>query len=315
VGLTFAVEAHGPVAPWGAADAVVVERLGLASPRAPRHVCLTNAIVINKDPLGPKQVSQYSYAVPLTASMTACLPVVIVLALVAFGCTSRVPAGDPLAHCPAGPASALCRGSPVDLQSDSANCGSCGNACPTGGTCGLGVCWVPGDAAQCAASSRPGAGTWTELGPPLSGRIDAIAPSAMDPNAVLIGSPGGGLWRTRSGGSAWTHLGVGALADETVLHLERDRADPARLYALTATDLYASTDAGDTWKNLTGSGGHPRPISAARNADPFAFAQLLASGGGHLLLWSFRSSGFYYSTDSGQTVHQLVPFSGPRSGS
>jgi hypothetical protein len=46
----------------------------------------------------------------------------------------------------------------------------------------------------------------------------------MDPNAVHIGSPGGGLWRTRSGGSAWTHLGVGALADETVLHLERDRA-------------------------------------------------------------------------------------------
>jgi hypothetical protein len=39
----------------------------------------------------------------------------------------------------------VCRGACVDLRSDPANCGACGNACGVGGTCAAGVC-VAGDA-------------------------------------------------------------------------------------------------------------------------------------------------------------------------
>ncbi|MBL8679844.1 MAG: hypothetical protein JNK05_11795 [Myxococcales bacterium] len=42
----------------------------------------------------------------------------------------------------------------ADLQTDSAHCGRCGNACPSGGRCNAGRCECPSGATLCSASGR-----------------------------------------------------------------------------------------------------------------------------------------------------------------
>src|SRR5262249_21954005 len=156
-------------------------------------------------------------------------------------------------------------------------------------------------------------GSWNELGPPFTGRISAIAPGA-DLQHVTVGTPGGGLWATRDGGTTWGHSVSSGLADANVLRLARDRANASRLYALTPSDLYASSDEGVTWRNVTATGGHPHPAPwvpwALAVSDPMPFAQLLPAGGGSVLLWGHPGAGLWWSSDGGVTTHQIVPFSG-----
>jgi hypothetical protein len=163
---------------------------------------------------------------------------------------------------------------------------------------------MPGESMQCSPLSA--AGTWTELGPPLTGRIDAILPDVSDANTALIASAGGGIWQTDSGGNSWSELGSGDLADQTVVHLERSKLDPALLYALTATELYTSPDAGRSWSAVASSGGRPRHPSSSTIPDPFAFAILHPPGGGEVVLWSFPGTGIRWTADAGATASETL---------
>lgn len=50
------------------------------------------------------------------------------------------------------PCTAMCGGMCVDTKTDGANCGKCGNACPTGATCVLGACQCGMGASKCGAA-------------------------------------------------------------------------------------------------------------------------------------------------------------------
>jgi hypothetical protein len=154
------------------------------------------------------------------------------------------------------------------------------------------------------------AGTWTELGPALGGRLDGIVADPSNANVLVVASPGGGVWRTQQGGGDWQPAQNFGLADYSVFHLEWDRIRPGRLLAVTWSDLYASTDLGDDWTNLTGFGGFPAPLMPLEHAtDPKPFAQLKLSDSDSVILWSKPCQGLYYSYD-GTAFTQHWPFSG-----
>lgn len=155
-----------------------------------------------------------------------------------------------------------------------------------------------------------GGSKWIDRGPDLGGRLSAIVASPTDPQTLIVASPGGGVWRTINGGTTWHQPLNYSLADFSVVHLEWDRIRSGRLYASTYSDLYASTDLGDHWSNLTGSGGYPAPLMPSSHpSDPQPFAQLLYTGGSSTIFWSKPCSGLSYSND-GSTFTQHWPFPG-----
>jgi Immunoglobulin I-set domain len=156
------------------------------------------------------------------------------------------------------------------------------------------------------------AGRWTANGPGLCGRLSGIVAKPGDPNTLLVSSPGGGVWRTFNGGLSWAMPLNYALADYSVLHLEWDRVRSGRLYAPTYSDLYATTDLGDHWTNLTHFGGYPAPLMPLdHTSDPRPFAQLRYSpfAADGTVFWSKPCLGLYYSYNGSTFVHTW-PFSG-----
>lgn len=154
---------------------------------------------------------------------------------------------------------------------------------------------------------------WTDLGPDYGGRISAILASTTDPNQLLAGSPGGGLWKTTDNGKNWVKAG-GGLADFNVYHLAWDSLHPGRALAVTNSDLYASTDFGGTWIKVFRPGPDgPAPVLPAGvdiwTQDPLLFSQAQFSTGGGVILWGRPCSGLYYSFD-GDSFQQLWPFDG-----
>jgi len=165
---------------------------------------------------------------------------------------------------------------------------------------------VSGDALADSSSD----GFWTDNGPGLAGRLSAIVAGPNDPGTLLVSSPGGGVWRTMDGGLNWAQPGNYALADYSVVHLEWDRIRSGRLYASTYSDLYASTDLGDHWSNLTHFGGYPAPLMPLdHTSDPRPFAQLRYSESQSTVFWSKPCLGLYYSYDGSTFTHHW-PFPG-----
>ena len=164
-------------------------------------------------------------------------------------------------------------------------------------------------------------GTWHQRGPSaepgtiyvpggLSGRITAIAVMPGDPDRVMVGSPGGGIWVKDATGSWRRPLNYG-MGDFTIALLQWDRASAGRLFAVTPSDVYATTDFGEHWANLTRNGGIPPPLNRnPPSSDAIPFVQFPVSGGGNALLWAPPCSGLWYSLDNGASFTQRYPFTG-----
>jgi len=102
---------------------------------------------------------------------------------------------------------------------------------------------------------------WQQEGPMnIGGRINCIAVHPFNPNIILTGTAGGGIFRTDDGGSTWepitddlTHLPIG--------HIVFDPTDPNVIYVGTGdvnisgtvwvgNGVYKSSDGGESWSYL-----------------------------------------------------------------
>jgi len=115
---------------------------------------------------------------------------------------------------------------------------------------------------------------WVPIGPD-GGNILALALAPEQP-ATLYALPyeypdGPRVFKTTSGGSAWTT--VGRLSDYNVTALLVDPHQSGYLYGMTSTSVWRSTDGGASWD----SAGLPT-YATGMAADPFVPGRIFASG-------------------------------------
>lgn len=157
---------------------------------------------------------------------------------------------------------------------------------------------------------------WTPVGPsPIqggrqdNGLVSAIAIHPNDANIVLIGTAGGGVWRSRDAGQHWTPLFDRQLAlgigEPGALAFDPGDADTvyigtsSRVSRQAAAGLYKSTDGGSSCIRL-GSG---YPANNTGNASQF-FSQsinvIIVDPANGRNVYAATSTGVFRSTDGGQ---------------
>ena len=105
---------------------------------------------------------------------------------------------------------------------------------------------------------------WEQLGPtswnqtsgwnPGVGRITSIAIDTKDADHIIVGSPGGGIWKTTDSGANWSVL-TDNLSNIRVFALAIDPVNSSVYYwGSTSGVIYKSTEAGSTWNQLADTG-------------------------------------------------------------
>lgn len=133
----------------------------------------------------------------------------------------------------------------------------------------------------------------------LHGPFMAVDPT--DPNVVLLGTPGTGLWRSADAGVNWNRVGsipvskdrkpddAGAQAPGTMLWLERPAGGKpsGRVFALSpGNGMFVSNDRGATFQPLAASGAQPMTLQRGafdRRGTFFGVDDLSKS------IWSYRN--------------------------
>ncbi len=153
---------------------------------------------------------------------------------------------------------------------------------------------------------------WRLLGPFRGGWATVAAGIPTQPEVYLIGTAGGGVWRTENAGRTWTpltdHIGassIGALAiapsDPRVIYAGSGQVTPR--YDIAAGDgVYRSADGGRTWRNVGLA--DTRHIGGIwvdpANPDDVVVAALGRVFGPN------RERGLYRSTNGGTTWQQVL---------
>ena len=146
---------------------------------------------------------------------------------------------------------------------------------------------------------------WEQLGPsywnqtsgwnPGVGRITSIGIDPTNEDHIIIGSPGGGVWKTTDGTTTWTAL-TDNLSNIVVYALTIHPNDSNTYFWGTSYGvIYKSTDAGATWNLLADTGnGRINKILI----DPTNTNKMFCSG---------EFDGIYKSVDAGQTWALIHP--------
>ena len=117
-------------------------------------------------------------------------------------------------------------------------------------------------AAQIPASLYAGM-RWRLVGPFRAGRVSAVAGVAGDPATYYIGTPGGGVFKSTSGGEVWTPVfdatgmdSIGAIAvapsNPKIVYVGTGDVDNVGGSVNQGDGVYRSDDAGRTWRHLAG---------------------------------------------------------------
>ncbi|MDX6385935.1 MAG: hypothetical protein QOK48_3508 [Blastocatellia bacterium] len=145
---------------------------------------------------------------------------------------------------------------------------------------------------------------WRLVGPHRAGRVTTVAGIPGKPSTYYFGTPGGGVWKTTTGGRVWKPIfddahvaSIGALAlapsNPEIIYVGTGEETPGK-------GMYKSTDGGNTWKE---AGLDFTRYITAIVVDPHDPQIVLASARDY-----FRASpmrGIYKTTDGGNTWRQV----------
>ena len=168
---------------------------------------------------------------------------------------------------------------------------------------------------------------WAPIGPspinsggnPDNGMVSSIAINPNNPNVVYIGTAGGGVWRSRNGGTAWTPLFDRELAlgigEPSAIAIDPNNTDV--VYAGTSQrvvlgtgnsgffgspdssqGLYKSTDAGNSWVQL-GSGFPAGNVGSATKFVGLNINVVIVDPADSNALYLGCSRGVFFSGDGG----------------
>lgn len=145
---------------------------------------------------------------------------------------------------------------------------------------------------------------WRLVGPHRAGRVTCVAGIPGKPAVYYFGTPGGGVWKTTTGGRVWNPIfdearvaSIGALALAP--------SNPEIIYVGTGEEtagngMYKSTDGGKTWKD---AGLKETSYITAILVDPRDPNIVIASARDY---WSAGPGrGVYKTTDGGQTWNKV----------
>lgn len=158
-----------------------------------------------------------------------------------------------------------------------------------------------------AAEERDGSTQWTSLGPNSSdggyrgtGRVNCLAVDPQNHSVLWAGTPGGGLWKSETGGDSWIAktdkhptLGVSAIVinpyDTKIMYIATGDGDGGDTFS---TGVWQSTDGGETWKptSLQWSANQQRNIRA-----------MVMHPTNPLRIACAANDGIYYTSNGGQS--------------
>jgi photosystem II stability/assembly factor-like uncharacterized protein len=158
------------------------------------------------------------------------------------------------------------------------------NAKTTGGDLSNWMPWGP--------FTHKNKGSWSSG----QGRVNAICVDPNNPNTIYIGSPNGGVWRSKNHGATWLPLsdflpsiGVSGIAvdpsNANVIYISTGDEDGSNAYT---NGIYKSIDAGATWTQLS------CPFTSLSY-----LGELLINPINPKTLWVVGSTGLYKSVDAG----------------
>jgi len=150
---------------------------------------------------------------------------------------------------------------------------------------------------------------WTEIGPGnVGGRINAIWMDPKNPQHLIVGAAGGGLWQSSDGGSSWTavaefpgSLAVGAIAQLPNGTLLAGTGDVFNEFQ-PGDGMLISTDGGNIWSAVTST-------APASNTDFWSAILSIATNSNGVAL-AATWGGIVRSTDGGNTWIGVWPAPG-----
>ncbi|MGB3183989.1 MAG: glycosyl hydrolase [Cyclobacteriaceae bacterium] len=153
---------------------------------------------------------------------------------------------------------------------------------------------------------------WRNIGPFRGGRSAAVTGVPGKPNLYYFGATGGGVWRTRDGGSSWENISDGHFGG-SIGAVSVSESDPNTIYVgggevtirgnvSYGSGMWKSVNAGKTWEQigLENSRHIPRVRIHPDNPD-LVYAAVLGD-----LYKSTEERGVYRSKDGGQTWERIL---------
>ena len=154
---------------------------------------------------------------------------------------------------------------------------------------------------------------WRQVGPFRAGRISAVAGIPGDPATYYLGTPGGGIWKSTSGGSTWKPI-----FDETQMDsvgsIAISRSNPNIIYAGTGdvssveksvnvgNGVWKSVDAGTHWQHIGLEDTHHVVVLVVDPKNPDI---VLAAALGHTYVRN-EERGVFRTTDGGRTWTKVL---------